>query len=167
MGGYDEEGGKDWTTRRNRHLKTTCPRPMPCCLLYRYIYNMEYFVGAVLPYICNAKTLTLACYALVALVHVLALWTQHVFMWNSRFNCKGSGCLNESSTTAELLIECAVLYLLIALMLLSYWRCILTPAGSPPPAFQVLPQPPASPLLQTAVDVQLVEMTSGVPGHRR
>ena len=131
---------------------------------------MDYFVGAVLPYICSPKALTLACYALVALVHILTLWTQHVFMWNSRFDCKGIGCPSESSTT-ELVIECAVLYLLIVLMLLSYWRCILTPAGSPPPTFQVQPQPPASPALQAAGDVQLaiesVEMTSGVEGRRR
>ena len=131
---------------------------------------MDYFVGAVLPYICSPKALALLCYVLVALVHVLALWTQHVFMWNSRFDCKGIGCPGESSTT-ELVIECAVLYLLIVLMLLSYWRCILTPAGSPPPTFQVQPQPHASPALQAAGDVQLaiesVEMTSGVEGRRR
>lgn len=86
---------------------------------------MDHIVQFVLPFICNPTPLKVFSYLLVALVHFLVLWSQHVFMWNSRFDCRGSGCPASSNTV--MIAECAVLYVLLLLLLVSYWRCILTP----------------------------------------
>ena len=98
---------------------------------------MNFFCDHVLPLICNPKAVTLLSYALVAFVHALVLWTQHVFTWNTRFNCTGIGCPGSSTLTQA--VECAVLYCLFCMLLISYWRCILTPAGSPPATYAQAP----------------------------
>ena len=110
------------------------------------------FYEAVSSCMCGPKALTTASYALVAFVHFLALWTHHVFIWNSRFNCTGSGCPDKLKY--EITIECAMFYILLALLLTSYWRCILTPAGSPSPSLNAQLQDLSSLSSHTAVDLQ-------------
>ncbi len=109
---------------------------------------MDHIVQFVLPFICNPTPLKVFSYLLVALVHFLVLWSQHVFMWNSRFDCRGSGCPATSNTV--MIAECAVLYVLLLLLLVSYWRCILTPPGS----HFISLQPHSSPSLHIAVNMQ-------------
>jgi hypothetical protein len=115
---------------------------------------MDYCVEAALPYICNPKALKFASYALVALVHFLALWTHHVFVWNSRFNCTCSACPEIS--LLRMITECAVLEVLLVMLLISYWRCILTSAGSHTPSYDepLLPNPSHLSHTHTVVNVQ-------------
>jgi hypothetical protein len=122
---------------------------------------MVSFVGSIFSCICSAKALMIASYTLVAFVHFLALWTHHVFVWNTRFNCTGSGC--PVTSPHGMAIECAVFYVLLVMLLLSYWRCILTPAGSPSPALNAQPQLASSVSPHTALDFQVSNTADFAP----
>ena len=130
---------------------------------------MDYIVQFALPFICNPAPLKLFSYLLVALVHFLVLWSQHVFMWNSRFDCRGSGC--PATSTTVMIAECAIFYVLLLLLLVSYWRCILTPPGSHILSLQPSLQLHSSPSLHMAVNIQPASadarLPSGMEGRSR
>lgn len=167
MGSYDDDDEEaiGWLLRSRRE------RGSSFLWLSHRVANsdpdfMNYLIEAAMSCICSLKALTVASYALVVLVHLIILWTHHVFMWSTRFNCTGNGC--PDSTSAERIAECAFFYILISLLLTSYWRCILTSARSPNSALDA--QSSASSSLHTAVDLQL-STANAVPvrehSHRR